>query len=54
LAVAGERGFEKVELSAQTRAVDFYVRFGFGVVSGEFMEAGLPHRTMRMDLVRRK
>jgi predicted GNAT family N-acyltransferase len=53
LAAAGERGFENVELNAQTRAIDFYARFGFEVVSGEFMDAGIPHRTMRVRLLKR-
>jgi len=54
LAAAGERGHERVELNAQTRAIGLYARFGFGVVGDEFMEAGIPHRTMRMELIRRK
>jgi len=34
-------------LSAQERAVDFYRRLGFYVVSDSYMDAGIPHRGMR-------
>ena len=54
LAAAGDGGIERVELNAQTHAVGFYARFGFKVVSGEFMDAGIPHCTMRMDQIKRK
>lgn len=53
LAAAGDGGFASVALNAQTRAIDFYARFGFEVVSGEFMDAGIPHRTMRVQLIKR-
>ncbi|MBC3956765.1 MULTISPECIES: GNAT family N-acetyltransferase [Pseudomonas] len=50
-AVIGEaekRGLQKQKLSAQVQAAAFYERFGFTVVSDEFLEAGLPH----VDMVR--
>ena len=50
LAAARERGFLQVELSAQTHAVGFYQRCGFVVVSDEYLDAGIPHRTMRLSL----
>ena len=50
LAVARERGFDEVELSAQTHALGFYERFGFAAVSDEYADAGIPHRTMRLTL----
>lgn len=46
-AAARERGFAAVELSAQTHALGFYQRYGFTVISGEYFDAGIPHRTMR-------
>jgi predicted GNAT family N-acyltransferase len=46
LAIAGERGFERVRLHAQTRAMPFYARFGFAPVGNAFDEAGIPHQTM--------
>jgi predicted GNAT family N-acyltransferase len=43
-----ERRDLKQKLSAQVQATGFYERFGFTVVSDEFLEAGLPH----VDMVR--
>ena len=48
LDVARARGFQMVNLSAQTHAVNFYVKYGF-VAEGEiYLDAGIPHRTMRL------
>jgi len=33
-------------LNAQSSAVGFYLRHGFEVESGEFLDAGIPHRHM--------
>lgn len=46
---AEQRGLEPLKLSAQVQAVEFYQRFGFAVVSAEFLEAGLPHVEMRRE-----
>lgn len=46
---AETRGLNEQKLSAQVQAVAFYERFGFTVVSEEFLEAGLPH----VDMIRR-
>jgi predicted GNAT family N-acyltransferase len=46
---AERRGLHEQRLSAQVQAVEFYQRFGFTVVSDEFLEAGLPH----VDMIRR-
>jgi len=54
LAAAREHGFERVELSAQTHALGFYRRQGFTAFGGEYLEAGIPHRAMRLKLVKRK
>ncbi|MCI3946215.1 GNAT family N-acetyltransferase [Pseudomonas syringae] len=43
---ARQRGLTTLKLSAQVQAVEFYQRFGFKVVSDEFLEAGLPHVDM--------
>jgi predicted GNAT family N-acyltransferase len=40
------RGHAHLALHAQTRASGFYRRFGFVEEGPEFMEAGIPHRTM--------
>jgi predicted GNAT family N-acyltransferase len=36
----------KLKLNAQTYAIPFYEGLGYKVVSEEFMDAGIPHRTM--------
>jgi len=48
IAEAEERGLKQQMLSAQVHARVFYERFGFEVVSGEFLDAGIPH----VDMVR--
>jgi predicted GNAT family N-acyltransferase len=52
IAAARERRHQAVELSAQIHAIGFYRRFGFEVVSGEYLDAGIAHRTMRLSLVK--
>lgn len=47
---ANDCGFAAVELAAQTHAIGFYERFGFGAYGPEFMDAGIPHRHMRLSL----
>ncbi len=43
---AARLGREHLALHAQTQASGFYRRFGFVEEGPEFMEAGMPHRTM--------
>jgi predicted GNAT family N-acyltransferase len=45
---AEQRDLKEQKLSAQVYATPFYERFGFTVISEEFLEAGLPH----VDMVR--
>jgi len=45
-----KKGYTKTKLNAQTRAVDFYKRLGYKVVSGEFLDAGIPHVTMTKQI----
>jgi predicted GNAT family N-acyltransferase len=49
---AKRRGMDAVWLHAQTHAVSFYQRMGFEIVSGEFLEADIPHVLMRQRLPR--
>ena len=44
--VARDRGDATVRLHAQTHAVPFYAKFGFVPEGDEYLEAGIPHRTM--------
>lgn len=43
---AKERGDKRVVLSAQSQVEGFYVRFGFNVISEEYVEAGIKHIDM--------
>ena len=49
-AIAKWQGLNQVFLHAQTRAVAFYKKHGFTITSDEFMDAGIPHVTMRLEL----
>jgi len=41
---------KSVYLHAQTTAIPFYEKHGFKTSSEEFMDAGIPHKTMKMDI----
>lgn len=41
-----ENGLRKLKLNAQTHAIPFYAGLGYEVASEEFMDAGIPHKTM--------
>ena len=43
-------GHREVVLSAQTHAVPFYRKHGFVEEGSEYMDAGIPHRDMRLAL----
>lgn len=47
---ARRRGHAATVLSAQTHAIPFYQRHGYVVVSGEYLDAGIPHVDMRCEL----
>jgi predicted GNAT family N-acyltransferase len=47
---ARERGDTEVVLSAQVKAVPFYLAHGFVPEGGEYVEAGIPHQAMRRML----
>jgi len=47
---ARDAGFDRVRLAAQVPVVGFYERLGYEVVSEEFMDAGIPHRSMEKPL----
>ncbi|PLR81461.1 GNAT family N-acetyltransferase [Bacillus canaveralius] len=46
-AYAAGNGISALKLNAQTHAIPFYSRLGYEVVSGEFLDAGIPHKTMK-------
>lgn len=43
-------GHASVELAAQTHALAFYEHLGFVACGDEFLDAGIPHRNMRLAL----
>ncbi|WP_099157105.1 GNAT family N-acetyltransferase [Virgibacillus ndiopensis] len=45
-----KNGYTKAKLNAQTHAENFYKRLGYKTVSGEFLDAGIPHVTMIKEL----
>jgi len=49
MAKARERGDEKVVLSAQTHAAEFYLAHGFAMVGEVFHEAGIAHIEMQYE-----
>ncbi len=46
------RGLKQVDVNAQVQALPFYHNLGFVEYGEEFMDAGMPHRKMRLDLSR--
>lgn len=50
LDAAEQRHLREVYLHAQTHALAFYEHFGFVAEGPEFLDAGIPHRTMRQLL----
>ena len=47
---AAMAGVRRVKLGAQTHALGFYQRLGFVAVGPEYLDAGIPHREMVLDL----
>jgi predicted GNAT family N-acyltransferase len=50
LGQARVQSMSRVTLHAQTQATGFYRRFGFSERGGEFLEAGIPHVEMALEL----
>jgi len=48
--LARVRGFSRAILNSQTHAMPFYARHGFVADGDEYLEAGIPHRTMTLGL----
>lgn len=41
------KGITTLKLNAQTHAIPFYEKLGYIVISDEFLDAGIPHKTMK-------
>ncbi len=39
-----------LKLNAQTQAIPFYEKLGYAIVSEEFLDAGIPHKTMEKSI----
>lgn len=50
LDLAQKERHETVRLNAQTHALAFYRKHGFKAFGSEFMEAGIPHRAMKIRI----
>ena len=50
IAACRARGWHDITLSAQTHALAFYARAGFVVCSDEYLDAGIAHRDMKLNL----
>ncbi|MDO8990735.1 MAG: GNAT family N-acetyltransferase [Sideroxyarcus sp.] len=50
---ARSRGYKQVDIDAQTTAMAFYHKFGFVEHGKEFMDAGMPHKKMKLVLLPR-
>ncbi len=45
-----EHNFTKLKLNAQSYAIPFYEKLNYEINSPEFLDAGIPHRTMEKSL----
>lgn len=49
-AYARSQGIVTLKLNAQTHAIPFYTKLGYETISEEFMDAGIPHKTMKKSI----
>lgn len=49
-AYARSQGIVTLKLNAQTHAILFYTKLGYETISEEFMDAGIPHKTMKKSI----
>lgn len=47
---AKSEGVSTLKLNAQTQALPFYGKLGYEIVSEEFLDAGIPHKTMKKSI----
>lgn len=45
-----ERGIRTAKLASQVHALPFYEKLGFSACGPEFLDAGIPHRDMTLEL----
>lgn len=49
-ALRGQPGVDRAVLGAQTHAIGFYEKLGFAAYGPQYLDAGIPHRDMALDL----
>jgi predicted GNAT family N-acyltransferase len=47
---AEQNKIPQLKLDAQLHAIPFYSKLGYQIVSDEFMDAGIPHKTMKKNI----
>ncbi|WP_421385409.1 GNAT family N-acetyltransferase [Bacillus salacetis] len=47
---ARSKGVPALILNAQTHAIPFYENLGYSITSDEFLDAGIPHKSMKKEL----
>ena len=47
---ANKSGFARLKLNSQSYAIPFYEKLDYVVTSPEFLDAGIPHRTMEKSI----
>ncbi|MBT2756316.1 GNAT family N-acetyltransferase [Mesobacillus foraminis] len=47
---AKSQGISALKLNAQVHAIPFYSKLGYIVTSEEFLDAGIPHKTMKKNI----
>ena len=50
--IAQRTGILELVLNAQISAAGFYTRYGFSAEGDEFMDAGIPHLRMTLDITK--
>ncbi len=50
IACCKAQGLRRIKLSAQKHALGFYMRAGFVVTSVEYIDAGIPHYDMELNI----
>lgn len=44
--IARDKGYKRITMNARNTAIGFYERAGYKIYGTDFIEVGLPHRTM--------
>ncbi len=48
--ICKKQGSQSIYLSAQTHAINFYLKTGFKQISDEYTDVDIPHVDMQLDL----